>query len=218
MNSYDSRQIKKMQDKLRLYDIGSVGLGDLVGNLIFLRNSLEVCLDDWDREFTDRLTDLESANSYMIEKGHAIPDDVIQPIVESGIFEIREIIKYLARVELSNNESIKHIINEELGVLYYDGESMGGGTISFSCDNCSELIEKETLGFTIEAMKLNASVKQRIEGYFDIDANVYKYSELCIGFMQCDYCNCSHIACISNGEIQNGRYQSKIFGVVRELY
>ena len=72
-----------MKSQLSYFQKGALDLSELVDELIFLRNALETCLIDWDLKFTEKLTDLETANSYMIEKGVDTTDATIQPIVES---------------------------------------------------------------------------------------------------------------------------------------
>ena len=68
INEFDTRQISKMDEQIASFQSGSISLGDLVEDLVFLRNALEQCEDDWESEFTEKLTDLESVNSYLIEK------------------------------------------------------------------------------------------------------------------------------------------------------
>ncbi|EAQ96129.1 hypothetical protein KT71_18726 [Congregibacter litoralis KT71] len=84
-SKYDSRQIAKMQRQLKSYLNGSLELGELIEDLIFLRNSLESCSDEWDRKFTDKLTDLESANSYLIDKELERPDEITKAVIDSAI-------------------------------------------------------------------------------------------------------------------------------------
>lgn len=95
ISEYDSRQIAKMKSQLSSYLAGNIELGELVDDLIFLRDALENCSADWDLEFTEKLTDLESVNSYMIEKGTNELDGVVQPIVDKAIPTIEKLIESL---------------------------------------------------------------------------------------------------------------------------
>ena len=56
----DLRQIARMKTQLSLYKQGLLSLGDLTGDLVFLRDALDDCSKEWDIEFTAKLTDLES--------------------------------------------------------------------------------------------------------------------------------------------------------------
>jgi hypothetical protein len=95
ISEYDSRQITKMKSQLSSYLAGSLELGELVDDLVFLRDTLENCSADWDLRFTEKLTDLESVNSYMIEKDINILDATIQPIIDLAIPAIDELINNL---------------------------------------------------------------------------------------------------------------------------
>lgn len=77
-----------MKSQLRSYQSGGLSLSELVEDLIFLRNALENCSDEWEVRFTDKLTDLESINSYMIEKDIEVLDELVRPIAESAISQI----------------------------------------------------------------------------------------------------------------------------------
>ncbi|MEQ5776295.1 hypothetical protein J4E05_12250 [Thalassospira sp. NFXS8] len=92
---YDDRQIKRMKDQVINYKNGAIGLGDLVEDLIFLRDALDVCPSEWDHKFTEKLTDLESVNSYLIEKNENKLDQVTQPIVNGAIQKIEYLISEL---------------------------------------------------------------------------------------------------------------------------
>lgn len=95
LSGYDSRQLNKMRVQLSAYKEGNLGLGELVDDLVFLRNALESCPIEWDLNFTEKLTDLESVNSYMLEKGDSKVDVTLQPIVDKAISAICELIHSL---------------------------------------------------------------------------------------------------------------------------
>ena len=92
LSEHDLRQVEKMKAQISSYQAGVISLGGLVNDLVFLRDALEVCSSEWDLKFTEKLTDLESVNSYMIEKGHTELDDVVKPIVDKAMTTIEEMI------------------------------------------------------------------------------------------------------------------------------
>lgn len=89
------RQLSKMNQQINLYCSGKIGLGEFIGDLIFLR---EVILEEdfsWEIEtqFNAHLLNLESVYSYVLEKNDGKLDSMIQPTVEREILELRKLLK-----------------------------------------------------------------------------------------------------------------------------
>ncbi|MEQ9346641.1 MAG: hypothetical protein RIG26_09385 [Thalassospira sp.] len=68
LSSFDQKQVNKMEMQIENYNQRRIDSGDLISDLGFLRDSLEECPKEWELEFTEKLTDLESANSFLIER------------------------------------------------------------------------------------------------------------------------------------------------------
>jgi hypothetical protein len=93
MNDYDLRQLTRMRQQIDSYRDGSIGLSILIGDLIFLRDALSEVEKEWEKEFTDRIVDLESAYSYVLEKNAGKLDLITQKIVDDTIPKLLSLIE-----------------------------------------------------------------------------------------------------------------------------
>ncbi|MFC3851676.1 hypothetical protein ACFOSD_04800 [Salinispirillum marinum] len=93
MNAYNIRQLKKMREQVASYQVGDLSLQSLIGDLIFLRDSLTETKDDWERELTYLIVDLESANTYALEKNNGKLDSMTSKIVYDALEKLAILIE-----------------------------------------------------------------------------------------------------------------------------
>lgn len=75
-SEYDIRQLKLMHESLICFEKKSIYLSTLIANLEFLLSTLESADEDWEEEFLNELTDLETINALEIIKdsGEDVPE------------------------------------------------------------------------------------------------------------------------------------------------
>ena len=86
---------KKRQ--ISYFEEGKLELYDLIGNLIFLRDALINLSPEWERNFTEKILDLESISSYILLV-HNIKEysDDDKKIVKQALEEIKKIVEFLS--------------------------------------------------------------------------------------------------------------------------
>lgn len=68
ISDYDERQLKLMLSALISYENNKIKLDSLVGTLEFLFHALEYVNEDWEENFLDEITILETINALTIIK------------------------------------------------------------------------------------------------------------------------------------------------------
>lgn len=71
----DKSQLNLMIKSLQEFENGRLGLSGLVGNLEFLFHAMESAENEWDEQFLEEVTRLESVNAVFImsEAGEPVP-------------------------------------------------------------------------------------------------------------------------------------------------
>lgn len=92
MKDYDIRQFSRMKKQVESYERGAISLQSLIGDLIFLRDALSEVKEEWEYEFTARISDLESVNAYALENSCNGLEAVSQKIVDDTLPKIRSLI------------------------------------------------------------------------------------------------------------------------------
>ena len=82
-----------MREQIEAFNRSEIGLKSLVGDLIFLRDSLSDVDRDWEFEFTQRVADLDSAYSYALEKNNGQLESISQKLVDDTIPRILGLIQ-----------------------------------------------------------------------------------------------------------------------------
>jgi hypothetical protein len=83
--NHDLRQLSKIRQQIAFYNAGNLSLNSLIQDLMFLRDSLSSVDQEWEREFTNCVVNLESAYSYALEKSAGKLDEIAQKIVDDTI-------------------------------------------------------------------------------------------------------------------------------------
>ena len=92
MSEKDLRQFGKMQQQINAYKKSKITLKVLIGDLIFLRDALEVAEKEWEYKFTDSVVDLESVYTYLLEKNLNYPDELTVEIVSRALKKLENLI------------------------------------------------------------------------------------------------------------------------------
>lgn len=92
IEDYDLRQLVRMEGQIKSYEEGKLYLCELIGDLMFLSNALQVEDDSWCGYYDSMISDLESVNSYIITHNVAPSEDELK-IVNSAIQNLKKIIK-----------------------------------------------------------------------------------------------------------------------------
>lgn len=108
---------------------------------------------------------------------------------------------------------MKIVIDNDKPEIYYDGDSMGGGFISFPCGVCGATNKKETFYFWKENKNQKNTLIKQFGNLFAI-SDKDKYSNTLIGLLECSDCNSSHLIHIDYGEISNCHWQSRLHKVL----
>ena len=108
---------------------------------------------------------------------------------------------------------MKIVIDNEHPDTYYDGDSMGGGLISFPCGSCGKVLSKETFYFWKENKDQKGALIKDFEACFSIPEKE-KHRKAIIGLLKCTNCNSVHAAHIDYGEVSSCHWQSRLHKVV----
>jgi len=103
--------------------------------------------------------------------------------------------------------------NREDITPFYDGSSMGGGVITFSCSQCDSLVEKETFTFLTRENKVTHEEKNELNDFFNTVKEPCFMQSAKVGFTKCGECGQVYGVYISFGEVQQGRYQTSLIAV-----
>lgn len=97
--------------------------------------------------------------------------------------------------------------------IYYDGDSMGGGHIIFSCGFCGKEISKETFYFYEENIDQESSIIKSLAQHLDLPQKHQRHNTF-VGLLTCQACNSKHVLHIDYGEVSNGHWQSVLHKIL----
>ncbi len=107
----------------------------------------------------------------------------------------------------------KTVVENDKPDIYYDGDSMGGGFISFPCGACGEVISKETFYFWKENKDREKVLIEKMGVHFNLPEKD-KFSDTFVGLLECSRCSEVHALHIDYGEVSNGHWQCGLHKVV----
>lgn len=93
MTDSNLKHLARMREQIEAFKRTEIGLKSLVGDLLFLRDSLSDVDKDWEFEFTQRVADLDSAYSYALEKNNGKLESISQKLVDESIPRILGLIE-----------------------------------------------------------------------------------------------------------------------------
>lgn len=97
--------------------------------------------------------------------------------------------------------------------VYYDGGSMGGGYIKFSCGSCGKDISQETFYFWKDNLDHECSIINKLEKHLDLPG-LNQRNHTFVGLLSCQTCGAKHVLHIDYGEVSNCHWQSSLHKVV----
>ncbi|WP_156496675.1 MULTISPECIES: hypothetical protein [unclassified Alcanivorax] len=114
-------------------------------------------------------------------------------------------------MEISYKKTV--IEHKDKPVMYYDGDSMGGGTININCGACGYDISKETFEFWKDNKEQEKVIVSKLGKNFNLPQS-NQWGNTFLGIMSCNNCNAVHALHIHYGEVSNGHWQSSLHKVL----
>lgn len=98
ISEYDKRQLILMLEQVKLFENKQIDLNSLIGSLEFLLNTLEAVDEDWEEEFLNEITTLETINAVEIikESGEEIleiQDDKKRNLIKNSIDKLNSLVE-----------------------------------------------------------------------------------------------------------------------------
>ncbi len=97
ISEYDRRQLILMLEHVKFFENKQIDLSSLIGSLEFLLNALEKVDEDWEEEFVNEITTLETINAIEIikesgEQISEIQDDKKRALIKNSIDKINSLV------------------------------------------------------------------------------------------------------------------------------
>ena len=108
---------------------------------------------------------------------------------------------------------MKVVIDNDESEIYYDGDSMGGGFISFSCGACGTSNKEETFCFWKENNNQKYALIENFGALLTI-SDKDKYRNVFVGLLECADCKSIHLVRMDYGEVFNCHWQSRLHKVL----